>query len=299
MALILDGKAKAAEIKAEIRLAVEQIVAEGNRPPHLAAILVGDDGASQTYVNSKIKDCQEVGFRSTLVRMDALVQREELLAQIDTFNRDEALDGFIVQLPLPSHLNEQEIIMAIHPQKDVDGFHPVNVGRMVLGLEGFVPATPSGIIELIRRYNVDTEGKHCVVIGRSAIVGTPMNILMSRSTWPGNSTVTLAHSRTKNLSHHTLQADILISAIGQPESIDASMVKKGAVVIDVGITRVEDSSAKKGYRIAGDVRFDDVVHIASAITPVPGGVGPMTRASLLMNTLKAYRIRVNQHLAQA
>lgn len=287
-ALILNGLEKSAEIKAELRAQVEQIIAGGSRRPHLAAILVGDDGASQTYVNSKIRDCEEVGYRSTLIRMPASTTEATLMAQINAFNEDIELEGFIVQLPLPRHLNEQKVIMAIDPTKDVDGFHPVNVGRMVLGLEGFVPATPSGIIELIRRYNVDTEGKHCVVIGRSAIVGTPMNILMSRSTWPGNSTVTLAHSRTKNLSIHTLQADILISAIGQPESIGKDMIKPGAVVIDVGITRVPDASKKSGYRIAGDVRMQEVLNHVLAITPVPGGVGPMTRASLLMNTMKAY-----------
>jgi methylenetetrahydrofolate dehydrogenase (NADP+)/methenyltetrahydrofolate cyclohydrolase len=291
MALILDGKLKSAEIKAEIAEEVRKIVASGRRPPHLAAILVGNDGASQTYVHSKINDCREVGFRSTLVKMDADISADTLLEQIKAFNADTELDGFIVQLPLPSQLDEQQVIMAVDPSKDVDGFHPVNVGRMVLGLPGFVPATPSGIIELIRRYNVDTEGKHCVVIGRSAIVGTPMNILMSRSTWPGNSTVTLAHSRTRGLKEHTLQADIVISAIGQPESIGAEMIKPGAVVIDVGITRVPDASKKSGYRIAGDIKFDEVKAVASAITPVPGGVGPMTRASLLMNTMKAYHNR--------
>jgi methylenetetrahydrofolate dehydrogenase (NADP+)/methenyltetrahydrofolate cyclohydrolase len=291
MALILDGILKSAEIKAEIKQEVLALTAKGLRPPHLAAILVGNDGASQTYVNSKIRDCEEVGFRSTLVRMDEHTSEAELLRQVEFFNNDPALDGFIVQLPLPAHIDEQRVIMAVSPLKDVDGFHPVNVGRMVLGLEGFVPATPSGIIELIRRYNVDTEGKHCVVVGRSAIVGTPMNILMSRSTWPGNSTVTLAHSRTRDIQHHTLQADILISATGQSESIGMDMIKPGAIVIDVGITRVPDESRKKGYRIAGDIRFDEVVDHVSAITPVPGGVGPMTRASLLINTMKAYKMR--------
>lgn len=287
--IILDGKAKSAEIKSELAEEVRGIVAEGKRPPHLVAILVGNDGASETYVGSKIRDCEEVGYRSTLIRFPDSCSQEELLAKVSELNTDEEVDGFIVQLPLPDHINEQDVIMAIDPDKDVDGFHPVNVGRMVLGLEGFVPATPSGIIELIRRYDIDTTGKHCIVIGRSAIVGTPMNILMSRSTWPGNSTVTLAHSRTEDLEKHTLQADILISATGQPESVTADMIKEGAVVVDVGITRVDDATRKRGYRLTGDVKFDEVAPKCSAITPVPGGVGPMTRASLLMNTLKAYR----------
>jgi len=283
---IIDGKATSKVIKEEIRKEVETIVAAGNRPPHLAAILVGHDGGSETYVAYKIKDCEEVGFRSSLVRFEEDVDEGLLLAKIRELNNDDELDGFIVQLPLPDHINEQKVIETIDPKKDVDGFHPVNVGRTVIGLPSFVSATPYGIIELLKRYNIETSGKHCVVVGRSNIVGRPMSILMSQKK-SMNATVTVAHSRTKNLDELCASADILIAALGAPGFIKSHMVKEGAVVIDVGTTRVPSTETKSGFRLKGDVIYDEVAPKCSYITPVPGGVGPMTRVSLLSNTLKA------------
>ncbi len=282
---LIDGKATAKAIKQEIKTEVESMVAAGHRPPHLAAILVGHDGGSETYVAYKIKDCEEVGFRSTLVRFEDDVEEETLLRKIAELNQDDALDGFIVQLPLPDHIHEQQIIESINPHKDVDGFHPVNVGRTVIGLPSFVSATPYGIIELLKRYQVETSGKHCVVVGRSNIVGRPMSILMSQKSM--NSTVTVAHSRTKNLEELCASADILIAALGSPGFVKAHMVKEGAVVIDVGTTRVPSTETKSGFRLKGDVVFEEVAPKCSFITPVPGGVGPMTRVSLLSNTLQA------------
>lgn len=285
--MLLDGKVVSDEIKEELKLKVQKMVAEGNRPPHLAAILVGNDGASETYVSSKVKSCEKIGFGSTLVRLDESVTENELLSEIDKINANDEIDGLIVQLPLPKHINEQRVTERVVPQKDVDGFHPENVGKLVLGLPTFVSATPNGIIELLRRYNIETSGKHCVVVGRSNIVGTPMANLLSRNSNPGNCTVTLCHSRTKNLEFFTKSADILVVALGRPEFITADMVKEGAVVIDVGITRVEDSTKTKGYVLKGDVAFDEVKQKVSYITPVPGGVGRMTIAALLQNTLQA------------
>ena len=287
---LLDGNACSEEIRKEIKNEVENIIATGGRPPHLAAVLVGNDGASQNYVAFKIRDCEEVGFDSTTVRMDASIIEQDLLNKISELNENAAIDGFIVQLPLPAHINESKIVLAIDPKKDVDGFCPENVGNLNLGLPTYVSATPNGIMELLKRNKITTEGKHCVVLGRSNIVGTPMAILMSRNTDPGNATVTLAHSRTKNLKELCLTADILIVAIGKTEFLTADMVKEGAVVIDVGQTRVPDSTKKAGFRNVGDVDFENVKTKCSYITYVTGGVGPMTRASLLQNTLKAYRI---------
>ena len=287
---LLDGNACSEEIRKEIKNEVEAIISTGGRPPHLAAVLVGNDGASQNYVAFKIKDCEEVGFDSTTIRMDASITEQDLLNKVSELNKNAAIDGFIVQLPLPAHINENKIVLAIDPKKDVDGFCPENVGNLNLGLPTYVSATPNGIMELLKRNKITTEGKHCVVLGRSNIVGTPMAILMSRNTDPGNATVTLAHSRTKNLKELCLTADILIVAIGKTEFLTADMVKEGAVVIDVGQTRVPDSTKKAGFRNVGDVDFENVKTKCSYITYVTGGVGPMTRASLLQNTLKAYRI---------
>ena len=284
---LLDGRAASKAIRAEIATKAAEVKARRGHSPHLAAVLVGDDGASRTYVESKVKACESVGFRSTLVRKPSDITEAELLKVVDELNNDPELDGFIVQLPLPMHIDADRITLAIDPRKDVDGFHPVNVGNMVLGLPGFLPATPAGIVELLKHYKVSTSGKHCVVIGRSNIVGTPMSILMSRNSEPGNCTVTLAHSRTKDLASITRQADILIVALGKPEFVTADMVKEGAVVVDVGIHRVDDPSRKSGCRLLGDVKFDEVAPKCSAISPVPGGVGPMTITSLLLNTLKA------------
>ena len=284
---LLDGKATSEQIKNEIKEKVDVIKASGGRVPHLAAVLVGNDGASETYVNNKVLDCRQVGFESSLIRLPADVTEEQLLHRIDELNRDKKIDGFIVQVPLPKHIDEGRIILAIDPLKDVDGFSPASVGRMCLGLPTFVSATPNGIMELLARYKVETQGKHCVVVGRSNIVGTPMSILMSRNSNPGNSTVTLVHSRTPNMAEICRTADILIVAIGKPNFVNDAMVKEGAVVIDVGITRVEDSSRPSGFRLVGDVEFEAVKDKCSFITPVPGGVGPMTRAALLLNTLKA------------
>lgn len=284
---LLDGKATSEHIKLEIAEQVKLIKAAGGRVPHLAAVLVGNDGASETYVNNKVLDCRQVGFESTLIRLPTEVTENELLKRIDHLNRDKNIDGFIVQVPLPKHIDEARIILAIDPLKDVDGFSPASVGRMCLGMPTFVSATPHGIMELLRRYEVDTAGKHCVVVGRSNIVGTPMSILMSRNSNPGNATVTLVHSRTPNMAEICRSADILIVAIGKPNFVNAAMVKEGAVVVDVGITRVSDKSRPSGFKLVGDVEFEAVKDKCSFITPVPGGVGPMTRAALLLNTLKA------------
>jgi len=282
---ILDGKKVSNDIKDEIAVVVSQMKERGEKVPHLAAVLVGANGASLTYVNSKVKSCERIGFDSTLVKLDEDITEADLLAKIDELNNDDNIDGFIVQLPLPKHINEEKILLAVHPDKDVDGFHPTNFGKMALDMPSFIPATPFGIMELLERYKVETSGKHTVVIGRSHIVGRPMSILMSQKGTPGDSTVTLTHSRTKNLSEITKQADIIISALGVPNFLKADMVKEGVVVIDVGITRVPDESAKRGYRIVGDVDFNEVSPKSSFITPVPGGVGPMTIAMLLKNTL--------------
>ena len=285
---LLDGKACSAKIRQEIAKTVSEIKASGRRAPHLAAVLVGNDGASQNYVAFKVKDCAEVDFESTTIRLEDTISEQELLAKVDELNNNDAIDGFIVQLPLPKHIDENKIILAINPAKDVDGFCPENVGRLNLGLPTFISATPNGIMELLKRYEIDTEGKHCVILGRSNIVGTPMAVLMSRNTNPGNATVTIAHSRTKNLAALCATADILIVAIGKTEFVTADMVKEGAVVIDVGQTRVPDDSKKSGFRNVGDVDFENVKSKCSYITYVTGGVGPMTRASLLQNTLKAH-----------
>ncbi|HAR91405.1 MAG TPA: bifunctional 5,10-methylene-tetrahydrofolate dehydrogenase/5,10-methylene-tetrahydrofolate cyclohydrolase [Gammaproteobacteria bacterium] len=290
---LLDGTACSQQIRKEIATEVEALITQGKRAPHLAAVLVGDDGASQNYVGMKVRDCEEVGFGSTTIRLDANTTEDELLAKIAELNADDGIDGFIVQLPLPPQIDENKVILAIDPSKDVDGFCPENVGNLSLGLPTFISATPNGIMELLRRYKVETEGKHCVVLGRSNIVGTPMAVLMSRNTNPGNATVTIAHSRTKNLKEVCLSADILIVAIGKTEFVTADMVKPGAVVIDVGQTRVPDSSRKSGFRNVGDVDFENVKDKCSYITYVTGGVGPMTRASLLQNTLKACQRRSN------
>lgn len=285
MMKIIDGKKISNQIKEEIKIEVDQIIKKGGRPPHLAAVLVGNDGASLTYVGSKVRSCEQVGFNSTLVKLNENISQDTLLKKIQELNNNEDIDGFIVQLPLPKHINEEKILMAVNPNKDVDGFHPTNFGKMALNMETFISATPYGIIELIRRYKIDTTGKNTVVIGRSNIVGRPISILMSRKGNPGDSTVTLVHSRTKNLETFTKNADIIISALGVPDFINSSMVKEGVVIIDVGITRVKDESSPKGYVIKGDVDFESIKEKASHITPVPGGVGPMTIAMLLKNTL--------------
>jgi methylenetetrahydrofolate dehydrogenase (NADP+)/methenyltetrahydrofolate cyclohydrolase len=287
MATILDGKQTSANIRNEIKDKVEQIKTNGGKIPHLAAILVGNDGASETYVKNKVKDCEQVGFKSTLKRFDDSVSEEELLAEVERINADPDIDGLIVQLPIPDHISVQKVTDRIKPEKDVDGFHPINVGRMTKSLPAYISATPYGIMQLIERYQIETSGKHCVVIGRSDIVGTPMSILLSRKASPGNCTVTICHSRTKDIKAMTIQADIVIAALGKAEFLTGDMVKEGAVVIDVGITRVPDASKKSGFGLRGDVKYDEVAPKCSYITPVPGGVGPMTRASLLMNTLLA------------
>lgn len=290
---ILNGKETAAEIRREIAQIVAERKEKGQKVPHLAAVLVGNDGGSETYVSYKVKDCNEVGFDSTLIRKSSDISESELLGLVDELNNDSSIDGFIVQLPLPKHIDEQKIIQAIDPSKDVDGFHPENVGNMVLSMPGFVSATPSGIIELLKRNSVETSGKHCVVIGRSNIVGTPMSILLSRNNSHANATVTLCHSRTKNIEEISRQADILIVALGKPGFLKENMVKEGAVVIDVGTTRVPDSSKKSGFALKGDVDYEAVKPKTSAITPVPGGVGPMTRVALLLNTLRAVDFAAN------
>ena len=284
---LLDGKKTSAEIKEEIALEVNELKNKGSKTPHLAAIIVGNDGASITYVNAKVKACERVGFESTLIRLPQETTEEDLLNEIAILNVDKDIDGFIVQLPLPKHINEQKILMAVDPDKDVDGFHPTNVGKMALNLPTFISATPFGILELLDRYNVETSGKHVVVLGRSHIVGSPMSILLSQKRKVGNATVTMCHSRTKNLKEITLQADIVIAAIGIPEFLKADMVKDNVTVVDVGITRLEDTTKKNGFRLVGDVAFDEVAAKSEFITPVPGGVGPMTIAMLLKNTLLA------------
>ncbi len=284
---LLDGKALAQTIKEEIAREVQAMTAAGRRAPHLAAVLIGDDPASHAYVRNKVRSCEQVGFRSTLIRRDADISQRELMDIVTELNQNSEIDGFIVQLPLPEHLDEEEILLAVAPEKDVDGFHPMNVGLMALGMPRYLPATPYGILLMLERYEIPTEGKNCLIIGRSNIVGTPLSLLLSRKGYPGNCTVTLAHSRTKNLPELAREADILVAAIGRPKMVTAEMVKEGAVVIDVGINRVEDPSAKRGYRLVGDVDFEAVAPKCSYITPVPGGVGPMTVTSLLLNTLKA------------
>ncbi|GET46805.1 bifunctional methylenetetrahydrofolate dehydrogenase/methenyltetrahydrofolate cyclohydrolase FolD [Capnocytophaga felis] len=284
---LLDGKKTSEQIKQEIAEEVKQIKARGGKVPHLAAVLVGNDGASLTYVGSKVKACEKVGFDSTLIELPADITEAELLKKINELNRNEAIDGYIVQLPLPKHIDSQKVLMAVDPEKDVDGFHPTNFGKIALDMEAFIPATPFGIMELLKRHNVETKGKHVVVVGRSHIVGRPMSILLSQKGNPGNATVTLTHSYTPNLKEITKQADIIIMALGIPEFLKADMVKEGVTVVDVGITRLKDENAPKGYRIVGDVDFEQVKEKADYITPVPGGVGPMTIAMLLKNTLLA------------
>ena len=290
---LIDGKLISAQIKQEIAQEVLAMKANGETAPHLVAILVGHDGGSETYVASKITDCQEVGFQSSLIRYEDNVTEEELLGTINRLNRDASVTGFIVQLPLPKHIDEQRIIEAIDPNKDVDGFHPINMGRTLIGLPSLVSATPAGILELLKRYKIETSGKHCVVIGRSNIVGKPVAGLMMQKNYPGDATVTVCHSRSKNIAEICRQADILIAAIGQPEFVKADMVKAGAVVIDVGTTRVPSTLTKSGWKLTGDVKFDEVAPKCSFITPVPGGVGPMTRVELLKNTLLA--AKMNRH----
>ena len=288
---ILNGKETAEIIRKELAIQVKERKANGRKIPHLAAILVGRDGGSVTYVNNKLKSCEEIGFESTLIRYDDSITEEVLLKKIQSLNEDKSIDGFIVQLPLPDHIDEMKVTLAIDPKKDVDGFHPINVGNMMLNIPGFVPATPAGIVELLRRYNIETSGKNCVVVGRSNIVGTPLSLLLGKNTNPGNCTVTLVHSRSENIKDICSQADILVAAVGIPEFITADMVKEGAVVIDVGTTRIDDASRERGWRLVGDVKFDEVAPKTSYITPVPGGVGPMTIASLMINPLKAMELK--------
>ena len=284
---ILDGKKAAQAIKDDLRIDVAQRSIEGKKIPHLAAILVGNNGASETYVAAKVKACEETGFKSTLIRFDETISEYKLLEKIEEINQDTSIDGILVQLPLPKHISDEKIINAIIPEKDVDGFHPVNVGRMVQGLPSYIPATPYGIMLLLEYYKIETKGKHAVVLGRSNIVGRPMSVLLSGNTNPGNCTVTICHSQTKNLKEICLQADILVAALGRAEFVTADMIKPGAVVIDVGITRVKDESRKSGFRLKGDVDFDSVAPLTTWITPVPGGVGPMTIAALMKNTFQS------------
>lgn len=286
--IILDGKKTSNDIKSELSVLVDELMKKGKRPPHLAAVLVGNDGASLTYVGSKVRSCEKIGYQSTLIHLPETTSEDELLEQIHSLNTDKEIDGFIVQLPLPKHIDEEKVLMAVDPHKDVDGFHPTNFGKMALDMESFIPATPYGIVELLDRYKIDISGKHAVVIGRSNIVGRPMSILLSRKSSPGNATVTLTHSRTKNLEAITKEADIVVSALGVPNFLTKDMIKEGAIIIDVGITRVPDDSKQKGYVITGDVDYENVKEKASFITPVPGGVGPMTIAMLLQNTYHAY-----------
>ena len=286
--IILDGKKTSNDIKSELSVLVDELMKKSKRPPHLAAVLVGNDGASLTYVGSKVRSCEKIGYQSTLIHLPETTSEGELLEQIHSLNNDKEIDGFIVQLPLPKHIDEEKVLMAVDPHKDVDGFHPTNFGKMALDMESFIPATPYGIVELLDRYKIDISGKHAVVIGRSNIVGRPMSILLSRKSSPGNATVTLTHSRTKNLEIITKEADIIVSALGVPNFLTQDMIKEGAIIIDVGITRVPDDSNPKGYVITGDVDYENVKEKASYITPVPGGVGPMTIAMLLQNTYHAY-----------
>jgi len=289
--IVLDGKKTAIALKKEIKLTVDNRINDGKKIPHLAAVLVGNDGASLTYVGSKVRSCEQIGIKSTLIHLEDTISENELLQKITQLNNDDSLDGYIVQLPLPKHINEEKILLAIDPRKDVDGFHPSNFGRMALEMDSFIPATPYGIMELLKRYKIETSGKHCVVIGRSHIVGRPISILMSQKGPYGNATVTVAHSRTENIEVLTRSADIIISALGIPEFLKAGMVKQDVVIIDVGITRVSDINHPKGYVIKGDVAYEEVARKAYAITPVPGGVGPMTIAMLLKNTLLACQRR--------
>jgi methylenetetrahydrofolate dehydrogenase (NADP+)/methenyltetrahydrofolate cyclohydrolase len=289
MSIILDGKTTSNQIKEELSVQVKEIKEAGKRPPHLAAVLIGNDGASLTYVGSKVRSCERIGYDSTLIKLEDNISQDALLETIEKLNNDPLLDGFIVQLPLPKHIDEEVVLHAINPNKDVDGFHPTNFGKMALGMETFIPATPFGIMDLLKRYKLDISGKHAVVIGRSHIVGRPMSILLSEKGNPGNATVTLTHSRTQNLAAITKEADIVVSALGVPNFLTADMVKDGAIIIDVGITRVPDANHPKGYVIVGDVHYDAVKEKASHITPVPGGVGPMTIAMLLQNTMLAYQ----------
>ncbi len=289
--ILLDGKKTSQEIRNEIGLEVKALKEKGGKTPHLAVVLVGNNGASITYVNAKIKDCEEVGFKTTLIKLSETISEKELLEEVHKLNADSDVDGYIVQLPLPTHVDEQKVIMAIDPLKDVDGFHPENLGKMALNLPTFLPATPMGMMDLLDRYNIETGGKHCVIVGRSHIVGLPASILMGRNHYPGNATVTLTHSRTINIEKILREADIIIAAVGKPDFITADMVKEGVVILDVGTTRVVDKSKKSGYRLKGDVDFEGVSKKASYITPVPGGVGPMTRVSLLKNTLRSARTK--------
>ena len=291
--ILLDGKKTSNDIKEEIAIEVANLTSEGGKKPHLAAILVGNDGASETYVNAKVKACNKAGFDSTLVRFNNDVSEDELLAEVEKINNNSDIDGLIVQLPLPNHIDEMKVTEAINPIKDVDGFHPENIGRMALNLPTYLPATPAGILELLKRYNIETSGKHCVVIGRSHIVGSPISILMARNNNPGNCTVTLTHSKTQNLKEITKTADILIVALGKAEFVTADMVKDGVCIIDVGITRVKSDKTKSGWKLLGDVSYDEVKDKCSFITPVPGGVGPMTIAMLLKNTLIAAKSKSN------
>ena len=291
---LLDGKWASAQIKEEIKAEVDAFLAQGHRAPHLVCILVGNNGASETYVASKIRTCGLIGFKSTLIRYEDTVTEAELLDKIKEINTDDGVDGLLVQLPLPKHINEDKVIETINPAKDVDGFHPSSIGKMALNLPTFVPATPYGIVLLLEKYNINTSGMHCVVIGRSNIVGMPAALLMQRNAQPGNCTVTICHSRTKNLPEITRQADLIIAALGKPEFLKADMIKEGAVIIDVGLTRIEDATAQKGYALKGDVAFDEVAPKSSYITPVPGGVGLMTIAALMTNTLKAYKNSLNK-----
>ena len=292
MAILIDGKKVALQIQEELRLEVATIKSTGKKQPHLAAVLIGSDGASETYVAAKVKACEDIGFKSTLIRLPDDIQEATLLQKLTELNNDTDIDGYIVQLPIPKHINEKKIIEFIDPKKDVDGFHPQNVGRMALNLPTYLPATPYGIVQLLTRYKIETAGKNCLVIGRSHIVGSPISILMARNSTPGNCTVTLAHSKTNNLKAFSQKADIIIIALGKPEFLTADMVKEGVVVIDVGITRFPSDKTKSGYKLTGDVKYEEVAAKAAYITPVPGGVGPMTIASLLLNTLKASRKEV-------
>jgi methylenetetrahydrofolate dehydrogenase (NADP+) / methenyltetrahydrofolate cyclohydrolase len=284
---VLDGRLLAEQIKAEIKIEVEKLKDNGLRPPHLAAVLIGDNPASKAYVGTKIKFCEEVGYVSTLIKEDADITEDRLLQIVKNLNQDEDIDGYIVQLPLPRHIDEQKINLAIDHRKDVDGFHPMNFGRMAQGMDAYLPATPYGMLEMLKRYNINTEGKHCVVVGRSNIVGGPMSILMSRKGNPGNCTVTLVHSKTKDLKEELLRADIIIAAIGIPKFVKADMIKDGAIILDVGINRIEDPSKKTGFSLVGDVDYESVKDKCSHISPVPGGVGPMTVTALMLNTLRA------------
>ena len=290
--ILIDGKETASKIKMEIAEEVRKIEVQGGKKPHLAAVLVGTDGASETYVNYKVKDCEQVGFKSSLIRFDETISEQELLDKVKELNEDPDLDGFIVQLPLPNHIAEEKVIEAIDPAKDVDGFHPENAGRLLIGMPCFQSATPAGVVELIKRYNIETSGKHCVIIGRSNIVGKPLAALLAQKKDPGNCTVTVCHSRTPNIKELCLQADIIIAAMGNPGFLTEDMVPEGAVVIDVGTTRVASDQTKSGFKLKGDVDFEGVAPKCSYITPVPGGVGPMTRVSLLLNTLKAAKKEV-------